>query len=99
MTRAPSSRVLFSANPINPRRTGMTHEAAMAELGTHQARVLLQQQAPRRYKEGDVYAPHDLSVGEAKKWKRIQRRPEKDVFDMLGRNPIEFYKVCCLTLS
>lgn len=48
---------------------------------------------PRKWKEGDVYAPHDLSVGEAKKWRKIVRRPEKDCFDMLGKNPLLFYKV------
>lgn len=54
------------------------------------------QQMPRRWREGDVYAPHDLTIGEAKKWKKIVRRPEKDVFDMLGKNPLAFYKVCYL---
>ena len=46
----------------------------------------------RRWKIGDVYAPHDLSVAEMKKW-RLQRRPDQDVFDMLHINPLDEYKV------
>ncbi|KAF2416524.1 ribosomal protein S18 [Tothia fuscella] len=52
----------------------------------------IKRQMPRRWRSGDVYAPHDLGSVEASKWKTIQRRPEKDVFDMLGTHPIKHYK-------
>jgi hypothetical protein len=66
----------------------------MKELqNTGDQRAILRQM-PRRWREGEVYAPHDLTIGEAKKWKKIVMRPEKDVFDMLGKNPLAFYKAC-----
>jgi small subunit ribosomal protein S18 len=71
-----------------------SHTKAMKELQSSGGERAILQQMPRRWREGDVYAPHDLTIGEAKKWKKIMRRPEKDVFDMLGKNPLAFYKVC-----
>ena len=52
----------------------------------------LQKQQPRRWKVGDVYAPHDLSPAEMKKWKQ-RSPPDQDVFDILHINPIDEYKV------
>ena len=49
-------------------------------------------QMPRQWKTGDVYAPHDLSPYEMKKWRR-QSGPKKDVLDMLGVNPLDMYRV------
>lgn len=53
----------------------------------------LARQAPRRWREGDTYTPHDLTAGEMMKWKK-PRQPTKDVFDLLGLNPLDHYKVC-----
>lgn len=47
----------------------------------------------RRWKEGDVYAPHDLTGAEQKKWKYGRKTPQTDAFDVLGINPITEYKV------
>lgn len=47
----------------------------------------------RRWKSGDVYAPHDLSGPEQKKWKFGRTTPQSDAFDVLGINPINEYKV------
>jgi small subunit ribosomal protein S18 len=47
----------------------------------------------RRWKSGDVYAPHDLSAAEQNKWKRGRMTPQTDAFDVLGINPINEYKV------
>ncbi|EME42020.1 hypothetical protein DOTSEDRAFT_72950 [Dothistroma septosporum NZE10] len=54
----------------------------------------LEQQAIRRWKPGDVYAPHDLSGVEMSKWKRIRRkpRPKYDVIDQLGLDPLKLYR-------
>lgn len=46
----------------------------------------------RKWQGGDVYAPHDLSYQEQKKWIK-PRQPSKDVIDMLGLNPLDHYKV------
>lgn len=46
----------------------------------------------RKWKPGDVYAPHDLSSVEMGKWGK-RRAAERDVFDMLGINPLNEYKV------
>ena len=60
---------------------------------TKARRVLdLERQIHRKWKPGDVYAPHDLSPVEQMKWQK--RRPiETDVFDQLGINPLHEYKV------
>lgn len=44
-----------------------------------------------KWKVGDVYAPHDLSAVEATKWRK-RKSSERDVFDVLGINPLEEYK-------
>ena len=46
----------------------------------------------RDWKEGDVYAPHDLSAAEMKKWKK-RFPPTMDAFDALSLNPLDLYKV------
>ena len=55
-------------------------------------------QMTRRWKAGDVYAPHDLSPEEMVKWKQSQR-PTKDVLDMLGLNPLDEYRVGAQPIS
>lgn len=46
----------------------------------------------RDWKAGDVYAPHDLSAAEARKWKS-KKAPTTDAFDVLSLNPLNLYKV------
>ena len=64
----------------------------------------LARQQTRRWKVGDVYAPHDLSSVEMQKWKRRirpgdllglkgKRREWGDTFDALAIDPIREYKV------
>lgn len=49
---------------------------------------------PRRWRVGDVYAPHDLSGVEMSKWKKLRKKPKVkyDVMDQLGMNPLDHYK-------
>ena len=47
----------------------------------------------RDWKIGDVYAPHDLSSAEMRKWSK-KKRPDRDVFDILNVDPLSLYKVC-----
>lgn len=49
-------------------------------------------QISRRWKTGDVYAPHDLSEVEMKKWK-MRGKPTVDVFDVLELDPMVEYRV------
>ncbi|THW80844.1 ribosomal protein S18 [Aureobasidium pullulans] len=55
--------------------------------------VEYERQMTRKWKDGDVYAPHDLSGVEMSKWSKGQPkgRPKKDVFDMLKINPLNHY--------
>jgi small subunit ribosomal protein S18 len=45
----------------------------------------------RDWKTGDVYAPHDISAAEMRKWSR-KTTPTKDVFDILNIDPLSLYK-------
>lgn len=53
----------------------------------------MQKLLTRRWKPGDVYAPHDLSSSEMRKWK-LFGKPTMDAFDALAINPLDEYKVC-----
>ncbi|KAI9732864.1 MAG: hypothetical protein M1834_003803 [Cirrosporium novae-zelandiae] len=64
--------------------------ALEANLVKTRARAL-QRFQPRKWKGGDVYAPHDLGPIEALKW-RQRKRVAVDVFDALGINPLNEYK-------
>lgn len=46
----------------------------------------------REWQKGDIYAPHDLSAAEARKWRK-RYPPTVDAFDALSLNPLDFYKV------
>lgn len=46
----------------------------------------------REWQVGDVYAPHDLSAAEARKWRK-KYSPKTDAFDALNLNPLDLYKV------
>ena len=52
----------------------------------------LSKQITRRWRAGDVYAPHDLSAAEMSKWKE-RMKPQYDAFDTLDLNPLDEYKV------
>ncbi|XHG08120.1 hypothetical protein AWENTII_011239 [Aspergillus wentii] len=45
----------------------------------------------REWRAGDIYAPHDLSPAEMKKWRKRQS-PPTDAFDALNMNPLDLYK-------
>jgi len=68
-------------------------QRAIAEIEKSGRARDLERQQFRRWKPGDVYAPHDLSSVEMAKW-RVRKAGGKDVFDMLGINPLLEYKVC-----
>lgn len=49
-------------------------------------------QMTRRWRAGDVYAPHDLSPSEMGKWRRNRAR-KQDLVDILGLKPLDMYRV------
>lgn len=61
------------------------------EERTEEARAM-ERNFTRDWKVGDVYAPHDLSAAEARKW-RMKKAPSQDAFDVLSINPLDVYKV------
>ena len=54
-------------------------------------RKSMAQNLKREWKTGDVYAPHDLSAAEMRKWSK-RHQPTTDVFDVLSINPLTLYK-------
>lgn len=67
----------------------------LANLERTYTREDLERQIQRQWRVGDVYAPHDLSGIEMAKWKKVRRkpRPKFDALDVLGINPLHYYKV------
>ncbi|KAI9846690.1 MAG: hypothetical protein M1837_003745 [Sclerophora amabilis] len=51
----------------------------------------VEKQMFRRWRSGDVYAPHDLGAVEMIKWK-TRNKPTVDAFDTLNINPLHEYK-------
>ena len=47
----------------------------------------------RKWQAGDVYTPHDLTPREIREYKTA-KSPSRDIFDSLGINPLDYYKVC-----
>lgn len=69
-----------------------SHKSLSAELEKMGRARDLERQISRKWKAGDVYAPHDLSGVEMQKWRK-RRTGGRDVFDLLGINPLGEYKV------
>ena len=80
-------RERYTAQSNLPRSSG-----TLEEFNSHKLSADLSKQITRRWKAGDVYAPHDLSEVEMAKWK-TRGRPLYDVFDVLDLNPLDHYRV------
>ncbi|KAL0257743.1 hypothetical protein SLS55_006906 [Diplodia seriata] len=70
----------------------LQHSSTAEEVDVARLRGDLEGQMHRRWQTGDVYAPHDLTGVEARKWKRARRAVTTDAVDYLGLNPIKEYK-------
>ena len=77
------------------RGPGQLSTSSADEVAKHKMGQDLSRQITRRWREGDIYAPHDLSGVEMAKWKN-RSRPLFDVFDVLDFNPQEHYRVSVL---
>ncbi|TVY83006.1 37S ribosomal protein rsm18 [Lachnellula suecica] len=62
-----------------------------AELKNNKLAGSVTKMITRRWKVGDVYAPHDMSPVEMEKWRR-RSRPSVDAFDVLDMNPLDHYR-------
>ena len=68
------------------------HTEILNELDKSRRVKELEKMKTRRWKIGDVYAPHDLGPEETMKW-RQKSKPSRDVFDILAINPLNEYMV------
>lgn len=94
-----SSRVLGLIQQAAEKRKNRNAAAQAAaplstaeELDRYSKSLALSKHIVRRWKAGDVYAPHDLTPVEMEKWKR-RGRPRIDALDVLDLNPLDEYKV------
>ncbi|OAL52026.1 ribosomal protein S18 [Pyrenochaeta sp. DS3sAY3a] len=94
--RSPSAGQQQSGSPSLAtrlaREAGLDRPNLSHEMVESERRSQFQRQIFRKWQPGDVYAPHDLSGPEQKKWKLGRKRPQQDAFDLLGINPIAEYK-------
>ncbi|KUJ16020.1 ribosomal protein S18 [Mollisia scopiformis] len=85
-------RLLASqARRVAQRAQDTTRMSTAVEAGQYGNGVALTRQITRRFKPGDVYAPHDLSEVEMAKWKK-RAKPQHDVFDVLDFKPLDNYR-------
>ena len=75
------------------RSAGLNRPSTNAQIQESERLSQFQRQIYRKWQPGDVYAPHDLSGSEQKKWKQGRKKPQQDAFDILGINPVLEYKV------
>ena len=66
---------------------------ALSGMSAKDASDAMEKQMFRRWQVGDVYSTHDLGPREAQKWSQLKRRPERDIFEMVGTDPRKHYKV------
>ncbi|KAL8710819.1 MAG: hypothetical protein Q9220_004622 [cf. Caloplaca sp. 1 TL-2023] len=86
--------------PNNPSKRRSAFDAA----STSYRAADLERNIHRRFRPGDIYAPHDLSSTEQQKWRARNNNsinaarsagaatPDRDVFDHLAINPLNEYK-------
>ncbi|KAL2217757.1 putative 37S ribosomal protein S18, partial [Thermoascus aurantiacus ATCC 26904] len=73
------------------RRRLPTRQRLMEDQKSQSESRILERFQTRDWKAGDIYAPHDLSPEEMKKWRK-RHSPSRDAFDALNMNPLDQYK-------
>lgn len=89
--RSPSEAMIERLGQRNSARM-RAGENATAKLEITRLREM-EKTLRRQWKGGEVYAPHDLSPSEARKW-ATRTTPIKDIFDELAIDPMKEWKVC-----
>ncbi|KAL4927420.1 mitochondrial 37S ribosomal protein bS18m [Aspergillus undulatus] len=84
-----STRSAPGRRPIGP--TAVDREKLRQGQRAQADNRALEKFQTRDWKAGDIYAPHDLSPAEMKKWRK-RSAPTSDAFDALNLNPIHLYK-------
>lgn len=85
-------RARQNQNLLAGRRPGQPSLTTIQEIENAKKASDLSKQITRRWKAGDVYAPHDLSAVEMEKW-RARDAPKHDIFDVLDFKPLDNYRV------
>jgi hypothetical protein len=80
------------ARRMSPARSNAA-DTLMSKADTARKSRAIEQTMRRQWRAGDVYAPHDLSPEEHRKYRK-GRPPKADAFDLLNLNPLDEYKVC-----
>jgi len=74
-----------------PIRTRLHRQRFFEDQKSQGESKILERFQIREWKAGDIYAPHDLSPSEMRKWMKRQS-PPTDAFDALNMNPLDQYK-------
>ncbi|TVY33416.1 37S ribosomal protein rsm18, mitochondrial, partial [Lachnellula occidentalis] len=82
---------LFDDRKDAQRNTANHRADAVADVKDSERAGKFTRLITRRWKAGDVYAPHDLSDVEMTKWRR-RTPPTHDAFDALDMNPLDHYR-------
>jgi hypothetical protein len=90
-------RDLLALNAAHQAKRVEERRAVARELKARDISADYLRQMPRRWRAGEVYAPHDLSPIEMNKWRK-SRASKQDVVDMLGISPLDMYRVSCNSL-
>ena len=94
MTQPEIKHILMPIAPSNPSwKRARDHQKQQQQLRDSKESELLEASLTREWKPGDLYAPHDLSAVEMRKWKK-RHAPPTDAFDALNIKPLDIYKVC-----
>ncbi|TLD23937.1 hypothetical protein PspLS_06849 [Pyricularia sp. CBS 133598] len=67
------------------------HEKTQTQIRKNQVASNYLRQSPRRWNQGELYSPHDLSPEELARFRK-PTRPKFDVIDVLGINPLDEYQ-------
>ncbi|RHZ71164.1 hypothetical protein CDV55_108320 [Aspergillus turcosus] len=86
-----ASTYCFSVSKVFQRRRLPNRQKFLEDQKAQGESRALEKFQTRDWKAGDIYAPHDLSPAEMKKWKKRQG-PAADAFDALNMNPLHLYK-------
>lgn len=74
------------------KKRGAPQGEVMTDLQQKVLHTDYMRQMPRRFETGDVYAPHDLSPVEMRKWRKWTTE-SRDLVDLLGLSPVDMYRV------
>ena len=90
-TKPKEQRILIAGKLMKQPKSD---NSAIEQLGRNVKRRDLLQQMARKWRNGDIYSPHDLTGFAMSKFRRKRAMPPTDVLDLLEVDPLKEYKVC-----